>query len=165
MSGPLSRTRAWVGVRAPELRQFSPDAERHWWPRLRCRQLVGYKVCHQHPISRRFADFTCIEAGLAIAPGGGQHFLPEGLLADRPRSAGLAANGIKVLRFIDRETLMEREAVLVRVLDWSLTHTPQPGLLTHPSPSPACGKWGKPRSSPGAFGRGGKSQPSAAGAG
>ena len=138
--GPLSRTRERVRVRARELRQFSPDAERHLWQRLRSRQLAGYKIRRQHPIGRWFADFACVEAGLVIELDGGQHFSAEGLLADQQRSAGLAANGFQVLRFTDREALMERDAVLSRVLDWLLTHAPQPLLHPHPNPLPRAGE-------------------------
>ena len=140
VSGPLSRTRERVRVRARELRQCSPDAERHLWQRLRSRQLGGYKIRRQHPISRWFADFACVEAGLVIELDGGQHFSPAGLLADQQRSAGLSANGFRVLRFTDREALMEREAVLARVLDWLLTHAPQPRLHPHPNPLPRAGE-------------------------
>ena len=133
-AGPLSRTRERVRVRARELRKSSPDAERAMWRALRDRQLDGYKFRRQRPIGRYFADFACIEAMLIVELDGGQHFEPEAMAADERRTTELRRLGFQVLRFTDREALVEREAVLTRILDWLHIHHP------HPNPLPQAGE-------------------------
>jgi len=133
-AGPLSRPRERVRVRARELRRSSPDAERALWQRLRDRQLAGYKFRRQRPIGRYFADFACLEAGLVVELDGGQHFEADAMEADALRTAELNALGFHVLRFTDREALVERDAVLSRILDWLTSHHP------HPNPLPLAGE-------------------------
>jgi len=133
-AGSLSRTRERARVRARELRRSCPDAERALWQRLRDRQLGGHKFRRQHPIGRYFADFACIEAKLVVELDGGQHFEPEAMEADARRTTDLSALGFEVLRFTDREALIERDAVLARILDWLHTHHP------HPNPLPQAGE-------------------------
>ena len=133
-SGSLSRTRERVRVRARELRQSSPDAESALWSALRNRQLDGYKFRRQHPIGAYFADFACVEAMLVVELDGGQHFEPEGIEADVRRTHALNANGFHVLRFDDRQALIEREGVLASILEWLRMHHP------HPNPLPPAGE-------------------------
>jgi very-short-patch-repair endonuclease len=129
-------------VRARALRQSSPDAERAIWNALRSRQLDGYKFRRQHPIGVYFADFACIEAMLVVELDGGQHFEPEAIEADGRRTRALNANGFQVLRFDDRQALLEREGVLTSILSWLHAHHPHPnplpqageGANTHPLP-------------------------------
>ena len=133
-TGSLSRSRERVRVRARELRKTSPDAERAIWNAVRNRQLGGYKFRRQHPVARYFADFACVEAQLIVELDGGQHFEPEVIEADRRRTDELKRAGFKVLRFTDREALMERDGVLTRILDWLHIHHP------HPNPLPQAGE-------------------------
>ena len=121
-------------MRARELRQSSPDAERALWRRLRDRQLNGSKFRGQHPIGRYFADFCCVEARLIVELDGGQHFEPEAIEADARRTAELKAQGFAVLRFTDREALLETDAVLHAILNWLQANRP------HPSPLPPAGE-------------------------
>jgi very-short-patch-repair endonuclease len=131
---PLSRKRERVRVRARELRQNSPDAERRLWSALRDRQLDGYKFRRQRPIGPYFADFACVEAMLVVELDGGQHFEPEALVADRVRTQEMNRRGYQVLRFTDREALSERDAVLTHILEWLHGHHP------HPNPLPQAGE-------------------------
>ena len=133
-NGSLSRTRERVRVRARELRQRSPDAERAIWIALRNRQLDGYKFRRQHPIGAYFADFACIEAMLVVELDGGQHYELEAIEVDARRTRALNANGFHVVRFDDRQALIEREGVLTSILQWLHTHHP------HPSPLPQAGE-------------------------
>ena len=137
--GSLSRTRERVRVRARELRRSSPDAERAVWAALRNRQLDGYKFRRQHPVGPFFADFACVEASLIVELDGGQHFEPEAVEADARRTHALNANGFHVLRFDDRQALVEREGVLTRIRDWLHSHRP------HPSPLPQAGEGVDPK--------------------
>ena len=118
-------------MRARELRKSSPDAEQAIWRALRDRQLDGYKFRRQRPIGRYFADFACIEAKLIVELDGGQHFEPEAMAADERRTTELRRLGFQVLRFTDREALVEREGVLTRILDWLHVHHPHPNPLPH----------------------------------
>ena len=130
----LSRSRERARVRARELRKTSPDAERAIWQAVRNRQLDGYKFRRQHPVARYFADFACVEVQLIVELDGGQHFEPEAIEADRRRTEALNRAGFEVLRFTDREALLERDGVLIRILDWLHTHHP------HPDPLPQAGE-------------------------
>ena len=146
-SHPLSRKWERVRVRetaqratqrSRELRQTSPDAERALWQALRDRQLGGFKFRRQHPVGRYFADFACIEAGLIVELDGGQHFSPDGIDADIRRTAELKQLGYHVLRFADREVLMERDAVRLCLFNWLDANGP------HPSPLPPAGEGATP---------------------
>ena len=133
-AGPLSRVRDRVRVRARELRSTSPDAKRKLWSRLRDRRLGGFKFRRQHHVGRYFADFACIEAGLIVELDGGQHFEPDAVQADARRTTDLNAAGFHVLRFDDRQALVESEAVLQAILNWLQTTHP------HPNPLPQAGE-------------------------
>ncbi len=133
-SSPLSRSWERVRVRARGLRQASPDAERVLWQRLRARQLDDWKFRRQHPIGGYFADFACIEAGLVVELDGEQHLDEAALRYDARRTAKLNELGYAVLRFNDREALLETDAVLTRILDWLTAHRP------HPNPLPQAGE-------------------------
>ena len=131
---PLSRLRERARVRARSLRQFSPDAEKALWQALRNRQLAGWKFRRQHPIGPFFADFACVEAGWVIEVDGGQHFDADGIESDRRRTSALAEAGFRVMRFTDREVLLEREGVLSAILDRLTASHP------HPNPLPPAGE-------------------------
>ena len=130
----LSRERERAGVRARRLRQASPDAERELWNRLRGRQLAGFKFRRQHPVGPFFADFACVEAGLIVELDGSQHFQPEAIEADRQRTKVLERNGFEVLRFDDRQALLETDGVLETIL--LRLEAPSP----HPNPLPQAGE-------------------------
>ena len=126
--------------RARQLRQSPPDAERALWQALRDRQIGGHKFRRQHPVGRYFADFACIEAMLIVELDGGQHFSPEGMAADARRTAELNQLGYHVLRFTDREVLVEREAVRLCIFNWLEANGPRPGRDPHPGPLPRAGE-------------------------
>jgi adenine-specific DNA-methyltransferase len=126
--------------RARQLRQSPPDAERAMWQALRDRQILGHKFRRQHPVGRYFADFACIEAMLIVELDGGQHFSDEGMAADARRTAELNQLGYHVLRFTDREVLVEREAVRLSIFNWLEANVPRPNSDPHPSPLPQAGE-------------------------
>ena len=130
----LSRERERAGVRARRLREASPDAELKIWNRLRNRQLAGFKFRRQHPIGPFFADFACVEAGLVVELDGSRHFEPQAIEADRQRTKILERQGFAVLRFDDRQALLETDGVLATIL--RRLERPRP----HPSPLPQAGE-------------------------
>ena len=133
-ASPLSRSRERVRVRARELRRVSPDAERALWQHLRDRRLGGFKFRRQHPVGRYFADFACIEAGLIVELDGGQHLEPEAVAADLRRTDELGRLGFAVLRFTDRQALVEAHSVLQVIRDCLQRDHP------HPNPLPQAGE-------------------------
>jgi len=56
-------------------------------------------------------DFYCLAARLAVELDGGQHYEGVQREKDDVRDESLANQGIRVLRFSDREALLETEAV------------------------------------------------------
>lgn len=93
------------------LRQTSTDAERRLWSLLRGRRL-GAKFRRQHTLGPFTLDFFCKERLLAIELDGGQHFEERGRARDLVRDHALRRRGIRVLRFTDRELLLQEGAVL-----------------------------------------------------
>ena len=94
------------------LRSNMTDAERHLWQRLRNKQLCEAQFYRQKPLLSFIVDFYCPSAKLVIELDGGQHFEPEFSARDKERDAQLAAIGLKVLRFDDRQVLLETAGVL-----------------------------------------------------
>ncbi|TNC99196.1 MAG: hypothetical protein FD121_434 [Gallionellaceae bacterium] len=94
------------------LRSNMTDAEQHLWQRLRNKQIADVQFYRQKPLLTFIADFYCPKAKLVIELDGSQHFEAEHQFKDAERDAELAAIGIKVIRFDDRQVLMETEAVL-----------------------------------------------------
>ena len=94
------------------LRRASPDAERLLWQALKARRVAGLKFRRQHSIGPYVLDFFCPAAALAVEADGGQHFTDEGRARDAARSDYLQAEGITVMRFTDREILVEPETVI-----------------------------------------------------
>ena len=137
-AGSLSRERERVRVRARALRDGSTDAERLLWRHLRDRRLDGHKFRRQHPVGSYFADFACIETRLIIELDGGQHFEPDAAEADERRTKVLVAHGFDVLRFDNRQVLIETSAVLNVIHDWLLSKHP------HPDPLPRAGEGTNP---------------------
>ncbi len=98
--------------KARRLRRDETDAERRLWMHLRRHQL-GAQFRRQHPISPYIVDFCCIERMLVVELDGGQH--EDQRIRDAARTEWLAGHGFRVLRFSDREALMQAEAVLTEI--------------------------------------------------
>ena len=80
--------------------------------RLRRHQL-GIRFRRQHPIGPYIVDFCCVERMLIVELDGRQH--EDRRAQDAARTQWLGEQGFRVLRFSDREALMETEAVLADV--------------------------------------------------
>ena len=94
------------------LRETQTDAEQLMWQLLRNRRFCGVKFRRQHPVGRYILDFYCHDAQLAIELDGGGHAEDRQQEYDTERSAELAGEGIRVLRFWNHEVLQETEAVV-----------------------------------------------------
>jgi len=132
MSGPLSRSRERVRVRARALREAPTNAESLLWYHLRDRRLANFKLRRQRPIGPYFADFACLEAKLIVELDGGQHVEAAGY--DENRTRFIEAQGYRVLRFWNNEVLMQTDSVLEQILQALQEDNP------HPSPLPQAGE-------------------------
>jgi len=94
---------------ARRLRRDGTHVERILWSALRER-LPAWKFRRQHPIGGRIADFACPARKLVIELDGGQH--GEQVHADNQRSAELALQGYRVIRFWNNDVIENIEGVL-----------------------------------------------------
>jgi type I restriction enzyme M protein len=97
---------------ARELRTNQTDAEKLLWQLLRNRRIEDTKFRRQHPVNNYILDFYCNALKLAIELDGSQHLEEKGKAYDEKRTQTLNQHGIKVLRFDNRQMLLETEAVL-----------------------------------------------------
>jgi very-short-patch-repair endonuclease len=100
-----------------ELRGNMTDAEQILWQHLRRKQMHGVQFYRQKPLGPYILDFFAPGAGLVVEVDGGQHYEAEHLERDRQRDQCLADEGLLVLRFNNREVLLETEAVLERIAE------------------------------------------------
>ena len=98
-----------------ELRTHMTDAEKVLWMKLRRKQLKGYQFYRQKIVGDYIVDFYCPRARLVVEVDGGQHYGLEEIAKDRVRDGCLRAQGLDVLRFSDREVLVEKESVLEKI--------------------------------------------------
>src|SRR5919106_7041752 len=98
--------------RARSLRSNLTDAERCLWARLRRKQILGVQFYRQKPIGNYIADFYAPAARLIVEVDGSQHFDPPQAEYDRRRTAYLKRLGLRVLRYTDRQVLLELDSVV-----------------------------------------------------
>jgi len=91
------------------------DAEQVLWQRLRRKQIFGVQFYRQKPLLEYIVDFYCPAARLVVEVDGSQHALPENMAQDERRDRSLAGSGLKVLRFDDRQVLLETDAVVATI--------------------------------------------------
>ncbi len=114
--------------RSRELRRNQTDAEKKLWSVLRNRQLNGIKFRRQFSIDKYILDFYAPEYKIAIEADGGQHYSDEGVTKDKLRTQALEVHGVRILRFSDRDILLNIEGVCEIILRTTATHenTPSP---------------------------------------
>ena len=66
----------------------------------------------KNPIANYIADFYALAAKLVVELDGAQHLEPGQSKYDAQRTRDLEQQGLKVLRFDDRQVLLQTEAVL-----------------------------------------------------
>ena len=102
---------------ARSLRMNMTDAEQVLWQRIRRKQIRGVQFYRQKPLLSYIVDFYCPAAKLVIELDGSQHFEKEHQIKDRLRDEALGKIGLRVLRFDNRQVLLETEAVLAVIDD------------------------------------------------
>lgn len=95
-----------------KLRTAMTDAEQRLWHRVRGKQLSGVQFYRQKPIGSYIVDFYAPAARLVIELDGSQHLEKEHIEADHVRDHFLRSNGLEVLRFDNRQVLLELDAVV-----------------------------------------------------
>jgi very-short-patch-repair endonuclease len=93
------------------LRTNMTDAERMLWSRLRGKQLLGVQFYRQKPLGPFIVDFYSHAARLVIEVDGAQHYEEEHAKKDIKRDEYLTGLGLRVMRFDNRQVLLETDAV------------------------------------------------------
>ena len=97
---------------ARRLRAAMTDAEQCLWSRLRRKQIHGVQFYRQKPIGSYIVDFYAPAADLVVEVDGARHLEPRKAEEDEVRTAFLKSQGLRVLRFDDREVLLATDAVI-----------------------------------------------------
>jgi very-short-patch-repair endonuclease len=91
------------------------DAEQVLWHRIRRKQIQNVQFYRQRPLLSFIVDVYCPAAKLVVELDGSQHFETGHQAKDRARDAALAGLGLRVLRFDNRQVLLETDAVLAAI--------------------------------------------------
>ena len=93
------------------LRNQMTEAEQILWQRLKRKQILGMQFYRQKPLLNFIVDFYCPAVKLIIECDGSQHYTAEGLAADQIRDHALSQLGLRILRFDNRQDLLETDLV------------------------------------------------------
>ncbi|TSA45818.1 DUF559 domain-containing protein [bacterium] len=94
-----------------------PAPELVLWQRIRNNQL-GIKFRRQYSVNNYILDFCAPSGGLAIEIDGESHFEDnQSVLNDRIRDFEVAKQGIRVLRFTNKEIMENLEGVIEKILE------------------------------------------------
>ncbi|MBF0484649.1 MAG: endonuclease domain-containing protein [Candidatus Omnitrophica bacterium] len=94
-----------------DLRREQTEAEKLVWIYIRNRHMQKIKFRRQYPIGDYIIDFYAPSIKLAIEIDGGQHYEDIGESKDKVRSQYLNSQGIKVLRFTNKDVLGNMDGV------------------------------------------------------
>jgi very-short-patch-repair endonuclease len=97
--------------KARSLRANLTDAEQRLWARLRRKQILGVQFYRQKPIGDYIADFYAPAVRLIVEVDGSQHAELSQAEYDKRRTAYFQRIGLRVLRFNDRQVLLELDSV------------------------------------------------------
>ena len=112
---PVRRSTPAVMRRSGELRKAPTPAEAKLWAYLRSGRLRGVNFRRQHAVGRYIVDFCAPRHRLIIELDGSQHL--RAAERDLERTADLASQGFRVLRFWNNQVLREIEGVTKAILD------------------------------------------------
>lgn len=107
---PPRRSTPRILHRAWELRQNLTPAEKKLWASLRALRKQGVHFRRQHAIGPYVTDFCAPGSRLVIELDGSQHV--EQAQHDNDRTAYLAAQGYRVIRFWNGQVMNDMEAVM-----------------------------------------------------
>ena len=112
----MARLNNLVGLKGKrlQLRKALTAAEARLWKYIKSNQL-GRKFRRQHSFNYYILDFYCPEKMLAIELDGSPHDTNKGYIADQKRTQYLQSQGIKVLRFENKDVIKNLEGVLQEI--------------------------------------------------
>ena len=99
---------------ARALRRGMTPEERHLW--YDCLKDLPVTVNRQKVIGPYIVDFYCAAAALVIELDGSQHYEADGTEADRVRDGYLHEQGLKVVRYSNRDVNQRFEGVCLDIL-------------------------------------------------
>lgn len=100
-----------------DLRKDMTEAEKLLWSKLRRKQVLGVQFYRQKPIDKFIVDFYAGKIRLVIEVDGSHHYDLEQKSIDAERTAILESLGCKVIRFSNREVLVETDSVLTSIYE------------------------------------------------
>jgi very-short-patch-repair endonuclease len=103
------------------------------WSRVRSRQLGNYKFRRQVWLGGFIADFFCAEAKLVVEIDGDSH--ADQVHCDERRTAWLASQGFRVVRFSNIDVMSNIDGVLQQLLAYLPSPSP-PAAPAGPLPLP-----------------------------
>ncbi len=132
---PPRRTTPTGYQQAHRLRKESTPAELKLWAYLRQGRLRGVLFRRQHAIGRYVADFCAPRHKLIIEVDGSPHLEQQD--EDAERTAFLASQGYRVLRFWNNEIMQHMDSVAAAILDALQVEEPadQPPPAAPPPPN------------------------------
>ncbi|SNR75792.1 Very-short-patch-repair endonuclease [Lutibacter agarilyticus] len=89
--------------KAQILREDMTNSETLLWNKLKDKRLLGCKIRRQHPIGIYIVDFYIHKYNLVIEVDGEYHDKQEQIIKDKERTNFLEFNGLKVIRFKNKE--------------------------------------------------------------
>lgn len=99
------------------LRKSLTPAEAFLWAHLKDRQLAGKKFRRQVSIGRYIVDFYCPECDLVVELDGAPHFSTTRDRYEEERTNYLAAQGVTVIRFENKDVFDNIDSVLEIIKD------------------------------------------------
>jgi very-short-patch-repair endonuclease len=114
---PNSKNIPPLKTRRRALRNNSTVAEIVLWKRLQRRRILGKKFRRQFSIGRYVVDFFCTELNIAVEVDGGIHWDPMRAEYDAERTAYLEKEGVRLLRFPNKNVFENIEGVLETIRD------------------------------------------------
>ncbi len=105
---------------AQALRSGSTPTERRLWPALKLVHVSGSHFRRQVPLGPFITDFACHKTKVVIELDGSQHTDEDAVLRDEARTAWLATQGYKVLRFQNPDVTHNLDGVIeaIREVIW-----------------------------------------------
>ena len=104
-------------VKARLLREKMTKAETKLWFYLKNKKLKGFKFRRQHPLHLFIVDFYCHELGLIIEVDGAYHEEQEQIVEDKKRTELIKFQGLRVIRFTNKEVLTDIDCVLLKITE------------------------------------------------
>jgi very-short-patch-repair endonuclease len=124
---PLKPVAPRAAVHAKALRRNPTEPERRLWWHLRRRLTTeGTHFRRQVAIGPYVADFCCLGRRLVVEVDGNQHGFDRAAPYDAKRTGYLESQGFRVLRFTNRDVMVEIDSVLDTILAALAPATPTP---------------------------------------